>query len=118
MTSPTPLILIVEDDLAIRESLRDLLVEEGYRVAEADHGAQALERLAEETPSLIILDLWMPVMTGGELMEKLRADARWASLPVLVLTAANEEADPALTTLRKPVGLETLLAAVSAKLPK
>jgi len=112
----SPLILIVEDDLPIRESLRDLLLEEGYRVSEADHGAEALERLAEETPALVIVDLWMPVMTGGELIERMRAEPRWAPVPVLVLTAANDEADPALTTLRKPVGLETLLAAVSAKL--
>jgi len=112
----TPLILIVEDDLPIRESLRDLLTEEGYRIAEADHGAHALELLEKEPPALILLDLWMPVMTGGELLTRLRAEPRWASLPVVILTAANEDADPSLTTLRKPVGLEMLLSTVAEKL--
>ena len=108
------LILIVEDDQPIRESLRDLLTDEGYRVAEAAHGAEALERMEAEIPSLIILDLWMPVMTGGELRERLQADPRWAKVPILVLTAANEVTD--LPTLRKPVGLRALLSAVAAKL--
>lgn len=103
-----PLILIVEDDLAIRESLRDLLLEEGYRVAEAAHGGEALEQLAREAPSLILLDLWMPVMTGGEFLERLEAP-----LPVLILTAANEDGPPGYVTLRKPIGLERLLSTVA-----
>ena len=55
-------------------------------------------------------------MTGGELVERLRAVPRWAAVPVVVLTAANEQADPALPTLRKPVGLETLLSTVAKAL--
>jgi CheY-like chemotaxis protein len=109
------LILIVEDDQAIRESLRDLFVEEGYRVAEAVHGKEALDRLEVETPALIVLDLWMPVMTGGELMQKLRAQPRFANVPVLVLTAANEDI-PGEPSVRKPVGLQDLLAKVAQKI--
>ncbi len=112
----TPLILIVEDDAAIRESLRDLLLDEGYRVAEAAHGAEALERLSSEMPSLMIVDLWMPVMTGGELLARLAADPRFASVPVVVLTAANEQGRPGCTVLRTPVGLDRLLSTVAEKL--
>jgi chemosensory pili system protein ChpA (sensor histidine kinase/response regulator) len=109
------LLLIVEDDLPIREILRELFIDEGYRVVEAANGLEALQRLEEALPDLIVLDLWMPVMTGGELMQRLKADPRFASVPVLVLTAATEDVTGA-PVVKKPVGLEELLAKVAEKL--
>ena len=109
------LILVVEDDMAIRESLRDLFVDEGYRVAEAANGREALQRLEEAIPDLIVLDLWMPVMTGGELMQRLKAEPRFAGVPVLVLTAATEEVTDA-TVVKKPIGLVDLLAKVAERI--
>jgi CheY-like chemotaxis protein len=106
-----PLVLIVEDDVAIRESLRDLLVDEGYRVAEAGHGGEALRALEIERPAMMLLDLWMPVMTGGQLYERLQQRPEWASIPIVIVTAATDPA-PAdgIEILRKPLRLEALLA--------
>ena len=106
----TPLILIVEDDTAIRESLRDLLIDEGYRVAEAAHGGEALAAVEREMPSLILLDLWMPVMTGGEFLARFNAP-----VPVVILTA-GDEGPAGCPTLRKPMTLEQLLSAVKLAL--
>ena len=107
------LVLIVEDDVAIRESLRDLLDDEGYAVAEAANGAEALALLEKQRPELILLDLWMPVMTGGQLYERIRERADWAKIPIVVVTAAND-APPSkdLEILRKPLRLEDLLATI------
>ena len=114
-----PLVLIVEDDVAIRESLRDLLTDEGYRVAEAANGVEALTALGKEQPALILLDLWMPVMTGGQLYEHLRENSEWAQIPVVVVTAANDPAPSKdLEILRKPLRLEELLATIKKYLSK
>jgi CheY-like chemotaxis protein len=114
-----PLVLIVEDDAAIRESLHDLLADEGYRVAEAANGAEALSSLANEPPALILLDLWMPVMTGGQLYEKLRERPDWAAIPIVVVTAANDPApSEEIEVLRKPLRLEELLTSIKKYLSK
>lgn len=64
-----PLILLVEDDVAIREAVSECLSAEGYRVDAASDGAEALARLADgERPALLVLDLVMPVMNGAELV--------------------------------------------------
>jgi CheY-like chemotaxis protein len=109
------LILVVEDDLAIRDSLRELLEDEGYRVVDAVHGGEAIERLEAELPSLILLDLWMPVMTGGQLLERLRSDPRWSRIPVVLLSAASDIsiAEGVVESLKKPVRLDVLLKTVA-----
>jgi len=81
-------ILLVEDDAPLRETLTEILGEEGYEVASAANGAEALALLeAADAPSLILLDLMMPVMNGWELHLALRADPRLAEIPVVVLSA-------------------------------
>jgi CheY-like chemotaxis protein len=83
-------VLVVDDDESIRESLSDVLVEEGFAVALAENGAEALRYLAShEPPGVIILDLMMPVMSGPEFREKQLADARLAAIPVIVMSAAD-----------------------------
>lgn len=81
-------ILVVEDDSDIRETLQQVLELEGYRVATAANGHEGLAALETgERPSLILLDLMMPVMSGAEMLDHLRTDERLADIPVVVVTA-------------------------------
>ena len=86
-------ILVVEDDPAARERVRRVLERDGWKVAEAENGRQALSLLPELHPQLVVLDLMMPEMDGFELASRLRGDPRWRSLPVLVLSALDLSAD-------------------------
>ncbi len=83
-----PSILVVEDHPVMRPTLRDLLQLEGYRVCTAVHGGDALTRLEEEPVDLVITDFMMPELDGLTLLQTLRADERYAKLPVLMFTAA------------------------------
>jgi CheY-like chemotaxis protein len=109
-------ILVVEDDAAIRESVEECLVAEGHSAASVANGAEALEWLAREpVPNLLVVDLVMPVMNGAELIERLRADARLAAVPIVLMTAAMSGPElkvSADTVLPKPFDLDALLAAV------
>ena len=83
-------VLIVEDDEATREVLRRSLVKQGWHVAEATNGLDALERMRARVPALILLDLQMPEMDGFEFLEVLRTDPHWATVPpVVVLTSKD-----------------------------
>ena len=85
---PCP-ILIVEDDNETRELMRRTLEGDGWDVAEARHGREALERIRERTPDVIILDLMMPVMSGFEFLGELRSVEAWRKIPVVVATAKD-----------------------------
>jgi PAS domain S-box-containing protein len=82
-------VLIVEDDEATRLSFARGLEREGWSVMEAENGRVALERMAERTPSLILLDLVMPVMDGGEFVTRIRQEEKWRQIPVIVVTAKD-----------------------------
>jgi CheY-like chemotaxis protein len=116
-------ILIVEDDAIIRLDLANILKEEGYEVAVAQHGAAALEVLARQPAfGLILIDLMMPVMDGWALRSALLADDRFKRIPVIILSAVSqqrsERADiQADGFLEKPFNLEGLLDVVSKHLP-
>ena len=86
-------VLVVDDDPVVRDLLRRQLEAEGYRVSEAADGRAALARLREAVPGVILLDLMMPEMDGFELMEAMRREAGWASIPVIVLTAKDLTAE-------------------------
>lgn len=107
-------VLLVEDDEAIRETLAEMLGEEGYIVATAVHGAQALERLSSGLrPQLILCDLMMPVMDGWELLRLLHASGELSHIPVIVVSAARVALpEGARHYLHKPLDLEALLVAV------
>lgn len=113
-----PLVLVVDDDPDILEAICEILAMEGYRVAQARHGAEALARVAAERPDLILLDLMMPVMDGAAFAEALRARHPGAGIPVLVISADaspdRAEGLEATAFLAKPFDLETLLAQVAA----
>jgi CheY-like chemotaxis protein len=108
-------VLVVEDDEDIRAAIAEILEGEGYEVAVAAHGREALDELAHAPlPGVILLDLMMPVMNGHELLKHLRASPRLRDLPVLVLTAVATEIPPgAHGLLRKPFVIDELLSAVS-----
>ncbi len=80
-------ILIVEDDAACREVTGRQLQSRGWTIAEAENGRHALEWLAENTPTLVLLDLMMPEVDGFEVLGRMNANATWQSIPVIVLSA-------------------------------
>jgi CheY-like chemotaxis protein len=89
--TPGQYILVVDDDADFREALCEVLVEAGYPVEQAGDGARALEKVAEEVPGIILLDLKMPGIDGWGVMERLRADPRAAGVPILILSAYGFE---------------------------
>jgi chemosensory pili system protein ChpA (sensor histidine kinase/response regulator) len=86
-----PLILVVDDSITVRRVTQRLLQREGYRVALAADGLQALERLAEELPSVVLSDIEMPRMDGFDLVRNIKADPRLASLPIITITSRIAE---------------------------
>lgn len=107
-------ILIVEDDIDIRETLRDVLEDHGYRVECAGNGLEALDTLKRsEPPAAIVLDLIMPVMTGNELYETMQGDPDLASIPVIVSTSDPSRAPSGVLLMKKPVNLDMLLTTVA-----
>jgi chemosensory pili system protein ChpA (sensor histidine kinase/response regulator) len=114
-----PLVLVVDDSLTVRRVTQRMLVREGYRVKLAKDGLDALERLAEEVPSIVLSDIEMPRMDGFDLVRNIRADARWRSLPVIMITSriAQKHREHAAELgvdhyLGKPYSEEDLLALV------
>lgn len=83
-------ILIVEDDLGIRETLADLVQALGFQSREAANGRQALEMLQEIRPSIILSDIMMPVMDGIELLRVLKRHPEYCTIPVIILTAKTD----------------------------
>lgn len=86
-------VLVVDDDEATRELFRRALERDGRAVLEAADGAAALEIMETQRPSLILLDLMMPVMDGFEFVENFRRHADWSDIPILVVTARHATAE-------------------------
>ena len=120
--SAAPLrILVIDDEPPIRKLLRVGLSAHGYQIVEASNGKMALDRLSEQAPDLVILDLGLPDMEGHELLRTMRA--RNDSVPIVVLSSRDDEtgkvqaldsgADDYVT---KPFGMDELLARMRAAL--
>jgi two-component system response regulator MprA len=115
---PGKRVLLIDDNIVTQETMSMALAAGGYRVATASNGADALERLrGYERPSLILLDLSMPVMDGCAFCRQRQQDPALAAIPVVVLSAAGDVAEKALSLgaqafLRKPVDLVDLLDTV------
>jgi chemosensory pili system protein ChpA (sensor histidine kinase/response regulator) len=86
-----PLILVVDDSITVRRVTQRLLQREGYRVALAADGLQALERLQEELPAVVLSDIEMPRMDGFDLARNIRGDAQMKQLPIIMITSRIAE---------------------------
>lgn len=120
MSKTDPVIIIVEDELAIRQFLRTALRLQGFTVYEADTGKRGIIEAGMRKPDLLILDLGLPDMDGIEVIEAIR---KWSTLPIIVLSARSQErqkvdaldqgADDYLT---KPFGIDELNARIRVAL--
>jgi PAS domain S-box-containing protein len=82
-------VLIADDDAGARTLLARILRDEGWRVVEAGNGREALERVARHRPTMILLDLMMPVMDGFEVAHQLHLNPKWRDIPIVVITAMD-----------------------------
>ena len=118
MTGANPVALVVDDEQQIRRFLRAAFELDGFAVEEAETGQGALRLAALKHPDLVILDLGLPDMDGGEVLERLRA---WSSVPLIVLSVRSNEAEKVRLLERgaddyvvKPFGMAELLARAQA----
>jgi CheY-like chemotaxis protein len=108
-------VMIVDDDADVREALGECLRAEGFEVHLAVDGKHALDTLKlGAQPSVIFLDLRMPVLSGYEVLNALRSAPQWRSIPVVIVTAEHEtnarDLEGAFAILRKPTNLDAVLA--------
>lgn len=118
-------ILVVEDDLAMRDGVREVLETAGYQVSVARNGQEALAILNDTNPELIVSDIMMPEMDGWAFYERVREDEKWLQVPFIFLTARGEREDiirgKAMGVddyLTKPFHPDELLVTVEAKLSR
>ncbi len=116
----SPLIVVVDDEIAIRRFLKASLSNEGYRVKEADNAREGLRLLLQESPAAVLLDLGLPDRDGRELIKELRG---WSSIPIIVLSALDQEREKVAALdagaddyLSKPFHVGELLARLRAVL--
>jgi twitching motility two-component system response regulator PilH len=114
-------ILVVDDSKTELYHLSDILGKRGYRVRTAENGDEALRRLGEEKPDLILMDVVMPGANGFQLTRAITRDPRFASVPVIMCTSKNQETDKvwgmrqgARDYIVKPVNAEELVAKIKA----
>ena len=119
----TPVVLLVEDEESIVTLVRYNLEADGYRVIEARDGEEAMLRVEEEQPELVILDWMLPLLSGVEVCRRIRRSSHFRDLPIIMLTARSEEMDKirgldagADDYLTKPFSPAELVARVRALL--
>ena len=106
-------VLVVDDESDIRQAMAEILADEGYQVADAGDGAEALAKVRAFHPEVVLLDLMMPGMSGWDFLRAARGDPELSSIPVIVLSAlGGERAIEAQAFIEKPFDLDTLLRAV------
>lgn len=120
---PTPnsqpkLVLVADDDPSIRELLIDLLSGEGYAVIAAENGSEAIRHAIESRPSLVLMDLMMPVVSGAEAANALRANPLTTTTPIVAMSAGRNisllgDSVPADEFLSKPFDIDRVLEAVA-----
>ena len=117
-------VLLVDDDEALREALGEALEEEGFAVAKAQNGRDAMRWLRDRggASCVIVLDVMMPVMDGNDFLLAKRADLTIVGLPVVVVTASAgallvDRAPDVKAFLSKPIEMDLLLAALTAAAP-
>lgn len=117
-------ILLVDDDPNLREMLRQMLELGGFNVVEAEDGLDALDKLEEIMPDILVLDVMMPNLDGVSLCKQLRNDAEFVTLPIIMLSGKTQQwaveeglAAGANRYLRKPITVEELIQSVRELLP-
>jgi CheY-like chemotaxis protein len=112
-----PLVLVVDDSITVRRVTQRLLQREGYRVSLAADGLQALERLQEELPAVVLSDIEMPRMDGFDLARNIRADVRLAHLPIIMITSriAEKHREHAKDAGREPLPGQAVLGRRAAE---
>jgi CheY-like chemotaxis protein len=109
--TPRPSVLIVEDDRDVAMTINDVVEDSGYRALCAANGREALALLENEVPALMLIDLFMPVMNGVELLKVIKKSPKLASIPRVIMTAANDQmigVREDVTVLYKPVDFDAL----------
>jgi two-component system cell cycle response regulator DivK len=112
------LVLVVDDDVDLREMIAEHLVLAGYRVETARSGPEAIQKARTLGPSVILLDVAMPKMTGLETTRALKADRTTRKIPIIAVSGHGEETVAAMRVvgarsgLQKPFAIETLIAAI------
>ncbi|HEY8924657.1 MAG TPA: response regulator [Polyangia bacterium] len=108
-------ILVVEDEADSRETLREILELEGYNVRTAVNGREALDTLDAigDQICIVLLDLFMPVMDGWQVINELRATGRLATTQVVVITSAAHRAPAGIPVFQKPLDLEKVMNKVN-----
>jgi CheY-like chemotaxis protein len=114
MVKPQSVVLIVEDEEESRDTLRELLELEGYAVETAPNGKAALAVLDTIDPCIVLLDLFMPVMDGWQVVDRLRTDGRLPKMNVLIMTSAGHRAPADLPVFQKPISLDKLISTLAA----
>lgn len=120
MVPATETVLVVDDEQGILEALADLLREEGYRVLTASHGREALERMSEVKPDLVLTDWMMPVLDGPALIARIEQDPSLRHIPVLGMSAVDvnglKRQYPGMEFLQKPFDIRALMKLVRRSL--
>ena len=117
---PPKKILICDDDETFSELLEMLLVKEGYTVSKVDNGFACLERLTDERPDLLLLDLNIPNINGFQIMESISRSEALRGIPVMVVTAHERQEDKGIlekfgvkSITVKPINCEQLVSDIS-----
>ena len=114
MATKKSIILVVEDEKESRDTLRELLELEGYQVETAMNGREALNTLdaSGDRICIMLLDLFMPVMDGWQVIDQLRADGRLDNTQVVIITSAPYRAPAGLPVFQKPLDLDKVMSEV------
>jgi CheY-like chemotaxis protein len=113
-----PRILVVDDEAAQRLLLRRIFERAGHEVTDAGDGAAALQALQESVPDLVVTDMMMPVMGGGELIRRMRCELATAGIPILAASGDPHLAVGADAVVSKPYKLEHLIEVADELLRK
>lgn len=113
-----PTILVVDDEVAITEVLRDLLEDEGYHVITARNGHEALASVAEVRPDVVVSDVMMPAMDGWQLCRALQSDPSFQPIPIVLMSAAaqphSREGCSCTAFVPKPFNLDAVLGTIGS----
>jgi len=112
-------VLVIEDNLEIRENTAEILELAGYKVITADNGEQGLSIVARENPDIVLCDILMPGINGYQVMKEIRDNPLTAGIPFIYVTASAEKTDVKLAMglgangyVRKPFDIQELMEAI------